>query len=297
MAQLNEIASGQVDFINLILSFAATALRFLVVFLVGYFIALITATVIKRLLNLKEIKTSLVRYGAMTTKLWESITAFLGSYLKWYITIGVLTVFSISFITDVFNFLTSLLWFIILTIIGLCLGGVVYKIIKDALHELGLEEELTKHKIADAFGGFTLSSILSGIVKWYIVLLFIGQGIAKLNLPKLSLFVDELMLYIPNAVLGLMVVIVALLVSNLSAVKIRSRKTAVSEVLALGVQVIVIFFGAVIALPKFGVSNVSILEDSFKILSIGVSLGLGIALGLGLKDPISRLGSKYGKDI
>lgn len=286
-----------VDFIDLMLRFIVSAFQFLIVFLIGYFIALFTSAVIKRFLNMGGLKTSLVRYGAMTTKLWESITSFLGSYLKWYITLGVLTVFDVAVIHESFVFLTSLLWFIILSIIGLGLGGIIYKIIKDMLHSLGVEEELKKHKISGAFGGFTLSGILAGIVKWYIVLLFIGQGIAQLNLSKLSQFVDDLMVYIPNAILGLLIIIVALLVSNLSAVKIRHRKTSISEILALGVQLVVVFFGAVIALPKFGVANISILEDTFKIFAVGISLGIGIALGLGLKEPITKLGEKYGRQL
>ncbi len=294
---IDPLGYAGMDFFNILVSSVAMSLKLIAGFLIGYLIAVVISTVLNKILNLGELKHSVVRHGAMSSKLWASSTTFLTSYVKWYITVAILTVFNITIIHEVFLFLTNLLSFIILFIIGLGLGGVVFKIIKDALESLGLGVELKKHNIAGAFGGFELSSILAGIVKWYIVLLFIGQGIAKLNLVKLSMFVDELMVYIPNAILGLLILIVALLLSNLSAGRIRSRKTPISDVFALGVEVVIVFFGVVIALPKFGVHNVSILEDSFKILSIGVSLGLGIAIGLGLKEPISKLGEKYRKEI
>ncbi len=60
---------------------------------------------------------------------------------------------------------------------------------------------------------------------------------------------------------------------------------------------VIVFFGAVIALPHFGVTNISILEDSFRILMAGVSLALAIAAGLGLKDFIGKVAQKYEKEV
>lgn len=283
------------DLFNLFLNYVLMAFTLLVVFLVGYIISYMISAVIKKILGIKELKKTLVLYGAMTTKLWDSITNFISHYLKWYLTIAFLTAVEIKVIQEIFVFMGNLLWFIVLGILGLAIGGIAYKITKDALMHMGLDSELDKHKISGALGGFTLSSVLAGIVKWYIALIFVAQGIAKVNLPKLSQFMDELMAYIPSAILGLVILIVALLVSNLSAVRIRVRKTSISEATALFAQVLIVFFGVVLALPKFGVQNVSILEDSFKILSVGLSLGIGLAVGLGLKEPISRLGEKYSK--
>ena len=35
------------------------------------------------------------------------------------------------------------------------------------------------------------------------------------------------------------------------------------------------------ALPKFGLTNTSLIEDSFKYLVLGLSLGISIAVGIG----------------
>ena len=100
-----------------------------------------------------------------------------------------------------------------------------------------------------------LSSILAGIVKWYIIMLFVGQGTTKLGLEKLTLFMDNLLEYIPNAILGILVIIVALMIANFMSMRIKRRKLEFGEILSLGMEAIVIFFGIVLALPKFGVEN------------------------------------------
>jgi len=86
-------------------------------------------------------------------------------------------------------------------------------------------------------------------------------------------------------------------IHNYTGDRIKQRKVNYAETFALCVESVIVFFGAVIALPHFGVTNVSILEDSFKILMIGVSLALAIAAGLGLKDFVGKMAQKHEKEI
>lgn len=267
-------------------------MSFILIALVGYVIGYVISHIVWRILNIGELHKAATRYGAMTTKLWSSVTNFVTRYLKWYVALAILTTTEVEIVKEVYTLMGDLFWLIILTVIGISLGGVVFKIIKEALIHIGLEDELKRYNIAEALGGIRLSGILAGIAKWYIIVIFMAQGISKLPLETLTLFMNNLVTYIPNAIMGVMILIVALLISNFATQRIRKREIEFSEILALGVEIIIMFFAAVLALPKFGIENVSVLEDSFKILAVGVSIGLALALGLGLKDPISRIGSQ-----
>ncbi len=280
------------------------ALKFIALLLLGYVVSCIIAGLLGRVLRTKALTDTLVKYGAMTTKLWKSITTFLSKYVQWLILVAILTVTKIPIIDTTFAFMVDLLWFIVLTIAGLMVGGFLCKIIKDSLEAIGLEAWLKKYKLADAIGGMSLSSILAGIVKWYIVLVFISTGIEQIlpahpvkGMPALAQFMTDLMVYIPGAILGTLVMIAALLVADFVGDGIKRRKLAFSEAFALVIESIIVFFGAVLALPKFGITDVSVLTDSFKILMVGLSLGLAIAIGLGLKDSISDVGKKYEKQL
>jgi hypothetical protein len=283
-------------------------------FVIAYFIALLFSVALKRVLTLREMEEFLIRHGAMTSKLWNSIASFIAQYLKWYLTLVIavigldmtlasmlqramtVKVSDIAVVKGVFDFLSQLLWFIVLTVGGLIAGGVVYKVIKEALDGLGLEEQMKKQRIEGAFGDTQLSSILAGIVKWYVVLLFINEGTTKLNLQVLARFMGALVDYVPEAISGLLVLIVSIVLARFASERIRERSLSFGQIFAVGIESTIVFFGIVISMPLIvRGADVSILSDAFKILMVGVSLGMAIALGLGLKDSIADVSSRWGK--
>jgi len=287
----------------------------LLAFIMGYVLGYVVSNVIRKLLTINKLEKGLVRYGAVTSELWASIVSFVAQSTKWWFVILIVVsayqnAFQVDSVQDpivmFFYFVNSLLLLALLTIGGLLLGGVLYKITKDFLISIGLESELGKHRVADSIGGIPISNILASIVKWYTVLVFIWQGLVIFNAPfsispefnKLGMVMEGVLVgYVPEAILGLLVLIVALIIADFAGSNIRKRNVSFGEILAMGAETMIVFFGAVLALPKFGIHNVSILEDSFKILMIGISVGLAIALGLGLKDVVAEAGKAYGKDI
>jgi len=277
-------------------------------FVMGYVLGYVVSNVIRKLLTINKLEKGLVRYGAVTSELWASIVSFISQSAKWWFVILIVVsayqnAFEVDSVQDpivmFFYFVNSLLLLAVLTIGGLLIGGVLYRVTKDFLISIGLESELGKHKVADSIGGIPISNILASIVKWYTVLLFVWQGLVVFNAPfsispefnKLGMVMEGVLVgYVPEAILGLLVLIVALIIADFAGSNIRRRNVSFAEVLALAAETIIVFFGAVLALPKFGIHNVSILEDSFKILMIGISIGLAIALGLGLKDVVAEAG-------
>ena len=287
----------------------------LLAFIMGYVLGYVVSNVIRKLLTINKLEKGLVRYGAVTSELWASIVSFVAQSAKWWFVILIVVsayqnAFQVDSVQDpivmFFYFVNSLLLLALLTVGGLLIGGVLYKITKDFLISIGLESELGKHKVADSIGGIPISNILASIVKWYTVLLFVWQGLVVFNAPfsispefnKLGMVMEGVLVgYVPEAILGLLVLLVALIIADFAGSNIRKRNVSFAEILAMGAETIIVFFGAVLALPKFGIHNVSILEDSFKILMIGISVGLAIAMGLGLKDVVAEAGKAYGKDI
>lgn len=283
-------------------------LQFIGIFIVGYVLGYIVSKALYKILRIGELQKTLVKYGAVTTNLWASITNFISQYSKWFITFFVLTTLDITIFEIFFyKFITPLTVFVVLAVSGLLIGGIIQKIIKDTLVSIGLEEGLEKHNVADSLGGVPLSSILATIAKWYTILLFVGTGIERL-LPAGSLLTTvmrDLLVYIPNAIMGILILIAALILGDFANNRIKRRGVQFSELIAMGAEVVIIFFGIVLALPKlFGIDSpevftesMSVITDSFKFIIIGVSIGLAIALGLGLKDSVAKAGLKYEKEL
>lgn len=296
-------------------------------FIVSYVVGHIVSRVIEKLLKIGELQKTLVKYGAVTTNLWDSITSFFSQYIKWLVVVlgldwalievagRVVDGKAVSILTPLSDFLISLLFLIVLLVIGLLLGGFLHKITKDTLVAVGLEKELEKHHVADTLGGIPLSSILASIVKWFVVLVFLTTGTQQflstvtIGQEELALktTMESLMVYIPQAILGLLILLATLIIADFASANIKKRKVSFADLLGIGVEVIIVFFGAVLALPrllgvqdpegKIFMQSLSVMTDSFKLLMIGVALGLAIAVGLGLKDAIAKASGYYEEEV
>ncbi|OYT26507.1 MAG: hypothetical protein B6U97_03760 [Candidatus Altiarchaeales archaeon ex4484_96] len=267
--------------------------------IVGYALGYIIASIFRRLFKTQNLEKTLVRYGAVTSSLWESMINFISDYLKWLVVILsldiVFVLYGVSIVSQISIFLERLLALIVSTIIGMLLGGIIYKITKDFLISVGLERELGKHHLADSMAGFSVSSIVAFIIKWYIVLLFLTTG---LQIFKPVIFIDsttrivllegleDLANYIPQAILGFMILLASIIISDFVSAHMKNRKISFSELYSLFSEVIIIAIGALLALPHFGVKNTYFLEYSFIVLVAGISLGIALALALSLKDKI-----------
>ncbi|RLI92753.1 MAG: hypothetical protein DRO89_01540 [Candidatus Altiarchaeales archaeon] len=285
--------------------FVVTALILVLLFIAGYVLGYFVSRVLRRILLIERIQVTLVKSGATTTSMWKSIVEFSTQYTTWLLVFFVLTLAEekVPITVTFFNeFIVPLTVFIALVIIGLLIGGFLGKLTKDTLVTIGLEEGLTKYKIADTLGGVPISSILSTIVKWYVFLLFVSQAVEKL-LSETAILTEtmrSLMSYVPNAILGLLVLLVSLVIAEFAANRIRVRKVSFGEVFAIAIEIVIVFFGVILALPRlFNIddpevfqTSLGVMTQSFQILIVGVALGLAIAIGLGLKDSIVKVGGK-----
>lgn len=302
--------------------FLLLALAIIFSFAVGFAFGHLLRVIIQKILTNEKIEKVLVKYGAATTELWASMVNFVALYINILVAVLVVNMFiplfMSSFLTsDVFastqyqadmisklpesmetlsTFMVSLLFLIISVIGGIILGGIAYKITKDSLIGLGLDRELWRHHKAGSVEGTSVSTILALIVKWFIVLLFLTTGV-QMFLPSIQVgeqelaltdFMQGLLEYMPGAMRGFLILLVAVIISDFAGANIRLRRTPAGDIIPLGVEVVIIFLGAVLALEEFGFERVDVLSDSFKILMGGISLGIAIALGLGLKDRIAK---------
>lgn len=269
----------------------------------GYLIGYVIAISLKRILLLASVQSQLIKSGATSASAWASIASFIAEAAQWLTVTAVLSLSQSLFnqltvFVDLFTFAWTLFVFVLLAVAGLLLGGIVYKLLKEGFVALGLEEELKRFNVADSVGVVPVSSILASIGKWYVVILFVSTGMGYFPLPAefgLYAFMNALVVYVPHVIFGFIVLLVALISANFVSNRIKYRNLPFSDILALGFEVVIIFFGIVLALPEFGVKDVSIIADSFKILMIGVAVGLAIAMGFGLKDSVSRMAEKLSK--
>ncbi len=280
----------------------------LILFILGYLIgSFIFSKLVRRILLMDKLQNQLISLGATTKPVWKGIVEFTSQYTLWLTvsfaltaSVGLVPIFDIFF-TYVMIPLTIL---ISLVICGFLVGGILGKLTKDVLLTTGFEESLKKYNLGESFAGSQLSSILAGIVKWYAFILFVAEATNQvLSEAIITETLKKILNYVPNAILGVFVIIASVILADFVANRIKKTKTYLSGLLSTGIEVIIVFFGIIFALPRlFGITDPGVFEvslqvmtQSFQILMVGLSLGIAIALGFGLKDSMPQLIEKLGK--
>lgn len=176
---------------------------------------------------------------------------------------------------------------VIVLIIGTFVAIILGHAVRVVLEKLKVDESFRKAHISKTAGHTHIPALLGEITKWYIIILFLQQAVALLNLGALSLLLDSFVRWLPNVIIAAIVVIFGLAIANYLEAKIteHSKVKGVrtsSKIIKWVVMVIVV----IIALKQIGV-DVSILENTFLLiigaLAIGLALAFGISLGFGMK--------------
>ena len=209
----------------------------------------------------------------------------------------------------VVNIVISLIIGLALLVIGYGVAVVLETILKRAFERSKIEEKLKEKGLNNALMGFSLSGIVTGLIKWIVFLWFLVAAInvieeaflvykAGTATPVLTSFLTAFVNFLPALLQGIIVLIVGFLLADYLAGAVRKGLRVQANTVATAVKIIVIYFTVTIALsnPAYGI-NVAIITNLFNYFVMAAAIGLGgglaIAFGLGLKDSVSRVAKKH----
>ncbi len=133
----------------------------------------------------------------------------------------------------------------------------------------------------------TLSSIISQVVYWLVIILFIVAGANTLGLNEVANMLQQLAGYLPRIIVAILVVIFGTLLARfinrlvfawLYSIKF-SHALTVSTTTEYGIQIMSVF----VALEQLGI-GMQLLHSLFVIVFGAIFLALALAFGLGGRD-------------
>lgn len=203
------------------------------------------------------------------------------------------------------NFLLGLMDLLIIIVflgIGWLVAGLLVSILESFLQQIGLEKELKKRHLHDALMGFTLTDILSKVLKLLTLAVFLGIAAEITNLLFLGDIVRWFIGYVPLFVQGVVILLFALLAGDYLTDGIKRSSIPFRNLVGWIIEAFIVYTGIVMALPLFlPNADVSLLRMAFLLLlgALGVAFGFGlaIAIGLGLKDTVARVAKKKEDDL
>lgn len=186
----------------------------------------------------------------------------------------------------VVGILPDLVGAIVIVIFGLIVAPLIGGFVKKIIDVLKIDQLAQKVGVNDMFQGYSdnlsVSLLIGRLVKWFFVLVFTMAGAEVLGWDRVTLFLNEIIFYIPQVLVAVVILVFAIIAGKFfETIVVRSiqgSNTPVDRPEALGVitRWSFIVFGGLAALLQLGIA-----PSLIQILFAGVVLALALAFGLG----------------
>jgi hypothetical protein len=187
------------------------------------------------------------------------------------------------------------LYVVAILVVGWLIATVVQKVATRFLKLARLDTVSEKSGIANILTkgdiNYTLSEIVGVIIYWVMMLIVILMAVNALHLDQAAKLLDTVILYIPNVVASVFVLVLGIFFSSIvaNAVRTASANAGIRQARSLGqaTQVVITVFVFLEALKQLGIDT-SLIDLLLKAILASLALGVGLAIGLGCKDMAAK---------
>jgi len=198
----------------------------------------------------------------------------------------------IGFISFVPNLLVAIIIFIVGWIVGSLIGRAVSQVVNamklDKLFEsAGAHEMFNRAGMKLNVGGF-----LGGLVKWFLIVVFLMTSLEILNLTQVNDFLNSSVLfYLPKVFIAALVLVIATVISDtmqkIVSASAKAANVRSANMLGSITRYAIWIFAFIIALSELGIAT-AFMQILFTGLIAMLAIAGGLAFGLGGKEAASR---------
>jgi len=193
---------------------------------------------------------------------------------------------------------------LIAAVIVLIVGWIIAKILKEVtirlLQKTKIDHYLEDRGLSDSVGGVEVSVIVGSLIKWYVLILFLAQAVAFIEMAVLRRFAEVLVFYVPLVLGAAVILIIGLILARYVKNLILATGHTFRKTASIIAELIIVYVAAVMALQTMGF-NVTILLDAFRIafaaLAITVAIVLGISFAMAFRKDTTRIVDEIRKDM
>ena len=195
-----------------------------------------------------------------------------------------------------FSAIPKVLGFAVILLLGWLIASLVEKGVAALLRTVRFNDLSERSGLAEfvrKMGADTDSSgMIGAVAKWFIRLIALVVAFDALGLPAVSDVLRQLLLWLPNVVVALVVLVVGGLAARALRNLVRGAATegglANPKLLAQVAHTLVWAFAIVVAVNQIGIAT-DLVNTLFMAVVGAVALALALAFGLGGRDTASRI--------
>ena len=195
-----------------------------------------------------------------------------------------------------FSAIPKIFGFVVIIIVGWLVASLVEKAIAAILRTIKFNDLAKRSGLADFVDkmgtGTDSAGMLAAVVKWFIRLIALVVAFDALGLPAVSDVLRQLLLWLPNVVVALVVLVIGgLLATALSnVVRASAAKGGLGnpDLLAKVASTVVWTFAIVVAVNQIGIAT-TLVNTLFMAVVGALALALGLAFGLGGRETAAQI--------
>lgn len=180
------------------------------------------------------------------------------------------------------------LGFLLILLIGWFLANLIARLVAGLLRRVNFNSLADRSGITGFVAGMGIETDAAGfialIVKWFIRLIALVVAFDALGLPAVSEVLRTFLLWIPNLVVGVLVLVIGGLLANAAAGLVRGAASQAGlgneNMLATIAKTAVWIFAIVVAVNQIGIAS-TLVNTLFMGVVGAAAIALGLAFGLG----------------
>lgn len=202
-------------------------------------------------------------------------------------------------------FVPKLIVALVIVIIGWVFGNIVDKLIAQIAGALKIDSLLKGAKIDTIISraGFNLDSgrFIGGLVKWFIVVVFLVASFDVLGLSEVNSFLQQVVLvYLPKVIVASLIILSAAVIAEISErLVVGAAKAAELKSANLSGRIVrwaIWIFALLAVLFELGVAS-AFVQTLFTGVVVALSLAFGLSFGLGGQDAAAKVIEKVRGEI
>ncbi|MBL0748333.1 mechanosensitive ion channel family protein [Nocardioides baculatus] len=189
----------------------------------------------------------------------------------------------------IFDFLPNLVGFLLILVIGYIISRIVAGIVGKLLDKVHIDRRLhesSARRYVDAvLPGASPANGIARIVFWLIFIFFITAAIGALGIPAATGFMNDVLAYLPNVIVAILIFIIAALLSGAiaGAVVKFMGDTPTGKVVGTVAPAVIMTIAFFMILEQLQIAP-EIVRIAFTAIMFALALGLALAFGLGGRD-------------
>jgi hypothetical protein len=204
-----------------------------------------------------------------------------------------------SFTTALSLFLAAIpriIGFLVIVIVGWLISGLLASAFAALLRAVRFNELAERAGISQFVRNMGLrtdaSRVMADIVKWFVRLIVLVVAFDALGLPAVSQVLQQFLLWIPNLVVAMVVLVIAGLAANALGNLVRGATAQAGfsnpDLLERITEIAVWSSGIVVAVNQIGIAS-TLVNTLFMAFVGALALAAGLAFGLGGRDTAGRI--------